>query len=82
MVALWSGKAANLAGVRVCSGNPFVLRAKSEGENPAYFVLGQTDGGRYLFCVVILFREAKGYSVTARNMTAQEKRRFQQWKSR
>ena len=30
-----------------------VQRAKSEGENPMYYVLGQTDAGRYLFCVVI-----------------------------
>ena len=66
----------------VCFGNPWVLRAKSEGENLAYYVLGQTASGRYLFCVVLLFPHAKGYPVTARTMTAQEKRRFQQWKNR
>ena len=37
----------------VCFGRPFVQRAKSEGQNPVYYVLGQTDAGQYLFCVVI-----------------------------
>jgi hypothetical protein len=36
-----------------CFGVALVLRAKSEGENPVYYVLGQTAAGRYLFCVVI-----------------------------
>jgi hypothetical protein len=35
-----------------------VLRAKSEGKNPAYYVLGQTEAGRNLFCVVISFPDA------------------------
>jgi hypothetical protein len=34
----------------VCFGQPLVQRAKSEGENPVYYVLGQTEAGRYLFC--------------------------------
>ena len=29
-----------------CFGNALVQRAKSEGENPVYYVLGQTDAGR------------------------------------
>ena len=37
-----------------------VLRAKSEGENPVYYVLGETDAGRHLFCVVIRFPDGKG----------------------
>jgi hypothetical protein len=32
-----------------CFGNAFVQRAKSDGENPVYFVLSQTQAGRYLF---------------------------------
>jgi uncharacterized protein len=32
----------------VCFGQPLVQRAKSEGENPVYYVLGQTEAGRYL----------------------------------
>ena len=65
-----------------CFGRPFVQRATSEGENPVYYVLGQTNAGRYLFCVVIQFPDGKGYPVTARSMTDHEKRRFRQWKNR
>jgi uncharacterized DUF497 family protein len=64
----------------VCFGNPLVLRAKSTGANPLYYVLGQTEAGRYLFCVIIQFPEGKAYPVTARDMTEKEKRRFKQWK--
>ncbi|MEO8601366.1 MAG: hypothetical protein ABI629_02205 [bacterium] len=39
----------------VCFGDSLVLRARAEGENPVYQVLGQTDRGRYLLCVVIAF---------------------------
>ena len=66
----------------VCFGKALVLRAKSEGENPVYYVLGQTMGGRYLFCVVIRFPDGKGYPVSARPMTAKEKRRFRKWRGR
>jgi uncharacterized DUF497 family protein len=66
----------------VCFGKPLVQRAKSEGENPVYYILGQTESGRYLFCVVIRFPEGKGYPVTAREMTAKEKRRYRKWKER
>jgi uncharacterized DUF497 family protein len=63
-----------------CFGDPLVLRAKAEGNNPVYYVLGQTDAGRYLFCVVIRFPDGNGYPVTAREMTAKEKRRYRKWK--
>ena len=66
----------------VCFGKPLVLRAKSQGDNPVYYVLGQTEEGRYLFCVVIRFPDGKGYPVTAREMTAKEKRRYRKWKGR
>jgi len=59
-----------------------VQRAKSEGENPVYYVVGQTDAGRHLFCVVIRFPDGKGYPVTARMMTDNEKRGYRQWKER
>ena len=36
----------------VCFAEAFVQRAKSQGENPVYYVLGQTEAGRYLFCFV------------------------------
>jgi len=66
----------------VCFGLALILRARSTGVNPVYFVLGQTGAGRYLFCVVIQFPDGKGYPVTARAMTVKEKRRFIQWKKK
>lgn len=67
---------------QVCFGQSLVRRAKSEGDNPVYYVLGQTEAGRYLLCVVIRFPDGKGYPVTAGEMTANEKHRFRQWKKR
>jgi len=67
---------------QVCFGQPLVQRAKSYGDNPVYYVLGQTDAGRYLFSVVIQFPDGKGYPVTARPMTDSEKRRYQRWSER
>ena len=66
----------------VCFDDPLVLRAKSRGENPVYYVLGQTEDGRYLFCLVIEFPDGKGYPVTARPMTPKEERRFKKWKKK
>ena len=66
----------------VCWGKAFVQRAKSEGDNPVYYVLGQTAAGRYLFCVMIRFPDGNGYPVTAREMTTKEKRRYRKWKRR
>lgn len=66
----------------VCFGRPLVLRAKSRGENLVYYVLGQTEAGRYLFCAVIRLADGKGYPVTAREMTANEKRRYRKRKRR
>ena len=37
----------------VCFGASLILRAKATGPNPVYYVLGETDAGRTLFCVVI-----------------------------
>lgn len=65
-----------------CFGKALVRLAKSEGENPVYYVLGQTAAGRYLFCVVIRFPDGNGYPVTAREMTANEKRRYRKWRDR
>jgi uncharacterized DUF497 family protein len=65
-----------------CFGHPLVQRAKTEGDNPVCYVLGQTDAGRYLFCVIIRFPDGKGYPITARPMTDKEKLRYRQWKNR
>jgi len=67
---------------QVCFGASLVLRAKATGQNPVYYVLGETDAGRPLFCVVIEFPGGKAYPVTARDMTTKEKRRYAEWKKR
>jgi uncharacterized DUF497 family protein len=64
----------------VCFGDALVLRGRSTGKNPVYYVLGQTEAGRHLLCVVISFPDGKGYPVTARAMTDAEKRRYAGWK--
>lgn len=64
----------------VCFGVPLVLRARAGGRNPVYYVLGETDAGRRLFCVVISFPDGRGYPVTAREMTEGEKQRYSRWK--
>jgi len=66
----------------VCFGRALVQRTKSSGTNPVYYVLGQTAAGRYLFCVVIQFPDGKGFADSARPMTRNEQRRFNQWKNR
>jgi uncharacterized DUF497 family protein len=65
-----------------CSGKCLVERAPSKGKNPVYFVWGQTEAGRYLFCVVIQFPDGNAYPVTDRSMDATEKRRFKKWRDR
>jgi uncharacterized DUF497 family protein len=67
---------------QVCFGRSLVQRAKSEGENLIYYILGQTDAGRDLLSVVIGFPDGKGYAVTARPMTDKEERRYRRWKER
>jgi len=54
----------------VCFGTSLVLRAKATGPSPVYYVLGETFSG------------GRGYPVTARDMTAKEKRRYADWKRR
>jgi uncharacterized protein len=44
---------------QVCFGHPLIKRAKSEGKNPVYYVLGQTNAGRYLLTVIIRFPDGK-----------------------
>jgi len=66
----------------VCFGTCLVQRAKASGVNPVYYVLGQTEAGRYLFCVIIQFPDSNGFVVTARTMTQPEQRRFNQWRQK
>lgn len=54
-----------------------VRGVESEGPNPFTNVLGETEAGRHLFCVVILFPEGKAYP---RDMTDKEKTRYRDWR--
>jgi uncharacterized protein len=63
----------------VCFGNALVLKAKREGKNPVYHVLGRTVSGDFLLCIVIAFPDGRGYPVTARPMKPNEERRYQRW---
>lgn len=67
---------------QVCFGEALVRFAKSRGQNPVYYVLGQTPSGRYLFCVVIEFPKGRGFPITARQMTGKEKEQYRRWKKR
>ena len=64
----------------VCFGEALIQSAKSSGANPVYYVLGETSAGRHLFCLVIQFPDSKGFPVTAREMTENEKKRYKRWK--
>ncbi|MEM9542018.1 MAG: BrnT family toxin [Cyanobacteria bacterium P01_E01_bin.42] len=66
----------------VCFGFSLVLRAKSRGQNPVYYCLGQTTTGRYLFCVVIQFPDGNGFPITARPLTKKEQQRYNKWRHR
>ncbi len=44
----------------VCFGDALVLRGKSTGKNPVYYVMGQTEAGRHLLGVVISFPTERG----------------------
>jgi uncharacterized DUF497 family protein len=62
-----------------CFGKAFVQRVRYKGENPVYYVLGQTEAGRYLFCIIIRFPGGVGYPVTARPVTDKERHQYQKW---
>lgn len=66
----------------VCFGLSLIFKSKSSGPNPVYYVLGQTNSGRHLFCVIIQFPDGKGYPVTARDMTQTEKKRYTRWRKK
>jgi hypothetical protein len=67
---------------QACSGKCRVEEVPSKGENPVYYFYGQTEAGRYLFCVAICFPDGNGFPITARDMTPAEKRRFRKWRDR
>lgn len=49
-------------------------RIRRGREQKLYYVLGQTEAGRYLFVVLREFRESTARPITAREMTHQEKK--------
>lgn len=63
----------------VCFGQPLILKSRQsvKGLNPTYYVLGQTDTGRYLFIVFIYLRHGRAMLVTARDMDLTERKYFQ-----
>ena len=65
---------------RYVSGFPSSCARRLPDSNPVYYLLGETDAGRPLFCIVIEFPGNKAYPVTARDMTTKEKRRYAEWK--
>jgi uncharacterized protein len=66
----------------VCFGQPWILRTTSKGDDAVYQFWGQTEAGRYLFCVVRRLPDGNAYPVTARPMDDREKRRYRQRRRR
>jgi hypothetical protein len=62
----------------VFAGQPRIFRGP-KGHYPredVYYALGSTDAGRYLFIVYIKKRDGRALILSARDMTAKERRRF------
>jgi len=47
-----------------------------KGKGNTYYILGQTDSGRYLFVVARLWRKGAIYIITARDMDTKEKKLY------
>lgn len=56
-----------------CYRSPLVLK----GPFGRYYVLGQTETGRHLFIVLAYQGKGSVYTITARDMTLSEKRRYE-----
>jgi len=54
----------------------FVERGQRQGEN-VYSALGQTDAGRYLIVFFVRKKTGQALIVSARDMTASERRRYE-----
>lgn len=53
-------------------------RLRVPGREGVFEVLGTTDAGRHLFVVVAQSADGRDFVITARNMTAAEKRTFRE----
>ena len=56
-----------------CYRHPLVLK----GASHRYYLLGQTEAGRYLFVVMAYRGKGRAYTITARDMTPAERRRYE-----
>jgi uncharacterized DUF497 family protein len=64
-----------------CHSSRIVRTRRPETRESRWLVLGQTCDGRYLVAVVAPYPERGVWrAVTARDMTVQTKRRYQQWR--
>jgi len=50
-----------------------------KGRYKRYYILGQTFDGRYIFIVIEYLGGKKARTITARDMTYSEKKRFERW---
>ena len=60
----------------VCFGAPFILRGPGKKKNCLYYVLGQTEAGRYLFVVIKPLGGKIAQPITAREMSSSERTRY------
>jgi len=60
----------------VCFGSPFILRGPGKKKDCLYYVLGQTEAGRYLFVVIKPLGGNIALPITAREMSSSERTRY------
>lgn len=59
---------------------PLVRRGRGSqrrGSRRLYYILGQTESGRYLFIVLRLLEKGDGWVVTARDMDSSERKMYE-----
>ncbi|MDO9534833.1 MAG: hypothetical protein Q7J85_05760 [Bacillota bacterium] len=63
----------------VCFDQPLIVKSKQtvKGVNQAYYALGQTVAGRYLFIMIVYFKQGRAMVVTARDMDQAERKYYQ-----
>jgi len=59
----------------VCYSNPLILRAGKKKQK-LYYILGQSQNGRYLFIVARYIGKGQARVITARDMNNSERTRF------
>ena len=62
----------------VCSDKSVIRKADREitGENPLYYVYGQTENGRYIIVILMRFPNSTARIVTARDMNDKERKLY------